>query len=568
MTELTSINGYYGNVPPGVIQNAIESYHTYKSDKERLMSRIRDNEKLYRDSYDKLTPSLESEMDCSTSFILSAIENFRADASESYPQPNILEREEAGTEAAEALSKLIPIQLDRAGFRKTFKNNSRNKAKYGTAIYGVFYDEPTGDIDIRELDIRDVYVDMHLPNIQDSAFLFISAVIENETLAHHYPDFKDIFTGDAEIESIAAENYTLKNHTLVLDCYYKTADGKVQMMKMCNNTIIAATEDMEYYRDGLYKHGKYPVVFDVMYDDCNSPFGFGMIDMGKSTQIGINKLDAAITENVMVCSKPRYLSKRNAGIDKEAFSDVSNVLVEFEGDGEGIRPIEATQINSDALTYREYKKDELKELLANRDFQQGGTAGGVVAASAIEALQQSGEKRARSVISDSYDAYREIVKMIVEIIRQFYTEPRSFRTQDENGKKSFIEFSSDLMKKTGIDGMSEVPLEFDIEIVAQKENPYTRETINQTLINLWSMGILNPDTADQAIVLLKSMQFDGKDKLVSDFQALIDQKPTNAAPVQNVAQNGVQNVPQGIQNVPQGVPTPDMNMFTQGGSII
>ena len=103
MTELTSINGYYGNVPPGVIQNAIESYHTYKSDKERLMSRIRDNEKLYRDSYDKLTPSLEAEMDCSTSFILSAIENFRADASESYPQPNILEREEAGTEAAEAL---------------------------------------------------------------------------------------------------------------------------------------------------------------------------------------------------------------------------------------------------------------------------------------------------------------------------------------------------------------------------------------------------------------------------------------------------------------------------------
>lgn len=569
MENITSIYNYNGNVSEKTIQRAIEAFNTYKSDKEELLNRIRDNEKIYKDSYTKLSPYLNANMSCDTSFIMSAIENFRADASESYPEPNILEREEAGSKAASALSKLIPIQLDRVGFRKTYKNSSKNKAKYGTSIFGVFYDEPTGEIDIRELDIRDVYVDMHIPNIQDSAFLFISAAIENDTLKYRYPEHEELFDGDAEIDCFVSANYTLKHHTTVIDCYYKKPDGTLHLMKLCNGVVLAATEDMEHYKNGLYTHGKYPVVFDVMYADSDSPFGFGMIDVGKSTQIEINKLDAAITENVMVNSKPRYLSRRNASIDKEAFSDVSQMIVEYEGDGDGIRPIEPVQINSDSITYRENKKDELKEILANRDFQQGGTSGGVTAASAIETLQMSGEKRSRSIISDSYEAYREIVKMVVEIIRQFYNEPRSFRTKDENGKKSFFDFSNAIMQKEieHSDGAKYVPLEFDIEIVAQKENPYTRESLNQTLMNLWGAGIMNPDTAKQALILLKSMQFEGKDKLVCDFSDFIEeitaQQPQPQGAVGMSAQQSTvdMGVMQGVQEEVPAVNT------IQGGTL-
>ena len=509
---------YNGNISKTFLDEALEAYRIYKSDKELLMQRVRDNERYYRECYSATTDALRNNAACNTSFIMSAIENICSDASESYPEPNILEREPEGENAADALSKLIPITLDRANFRKIFKEGTRNKAKYGTAIYGVFYDEELCDVDIRCIDICDIFVDMHISNIQDSRFMFTSAAIDNDTLKRRYPKFENLFTGDTTVDSLYTEGYTLKNRSSVIDCYYKKPSGEVHMMKICNSTIIAATEDMKGYENGLYNHGKYPVVFDVMYQQNHCPFGFGLIDIGKGTQIEIDKLDKAITENIMCAAKPRYLSKRNSGIDVEKFRNLENQIIEFEGDPENIKPNQSAGLSSEAITHRERKKDELKELLANRDFQQGETTGGVTAASAIEALQQSGEKRSRSMISDSYDAYREIVKMIIEIIRQFYDNERSFRTKDDNGKKTFISFSNELMYKYDSEHCSKYPLEFDIDVVAQRENPYTREMTNNTMLTMWQSGLFKPENIDSTILLLKNMSFDGKDKLIANLQ--------------------------------------------------
>ena len=574
-----NLNAYNGNVSEKLIEEAVEAYNDYKSDKEHFLTRIRDDERYYNDCYNKTSRTLKEEMNQSTSFIISAIENYCADASESYPEPNILEREKEGVAAAEALSKLVPVLLDRSGFRKTYKKNNRNKAKFGTSIYGVFYDEATGEIDIRDIHIRDIYVDMHIENIQDSQFLFIPAVVDNSYLKERYPEHKELFDGDTEVESLYREDYKLKNKSTVIDCYYKKPDGSVHMMKWCNSTILSATEDMKGYENGIYAHGKYPVVFDKLYPDSDSPFGFGFIDLGKPAQLAIDKLDRSITRNILTNSAPRVLTKKNANINKEALMDVENCIVEYEGDIDSVKPLESTQLNSDSLTFREYKKDELKELLANRDFQQGGTAGGVVAASAIQALQQSGEKRARSIISDTYDAYKEIVTMVIEIIRQFYNEPRSFRTKDANGRKSFMEFSNAQMNiarseivdngdGTTSEAQKLVPAEFDVEVAAQKENPYTREMLNETLLALWNGGVMSPENADRALILLKSMSFDGKETLVSELQDLLE-KQQQTTPEETPTSTPTP-APAGAMMPPQAqpAPAPDINTLMQGGNIL
>lgn len=512
---------YQGNISKELLSEMLESYRAYKGEKEVYMSRVRDNERYYRKCYETLTPKIEDSLSPNTSFIISAIENACADASESYPEPNILEREESGEKAAEALSKIIPIELTRAGFKRIFKANSRNKVKYGTAIYGVFYDELRDDIVIKDLDISDVYVDMHIPDIQNSRFLFISAAVDNELLRHEYPAYKDLFCGDAAVESLSSESFTLLDRSIVLDCYYKKPDGSVHMAKICNNTIISATEDIAGYEKGIYSHGKFPVVFDTMYPDGRSPFGFGVIDIGKSTQIAIDKIDRAITENIICTSKPRYLSKRGGGVNEDEFCDMSKSVVHYEGDESSVKPVEVKYLDAAAITHRDKKIDELKELLANRDFQQGGTSGGVTAASAIEALQQSGEKRSRSMIDDTYDAYHDIVKMLVELIRQFYTNPRVFRTKDENGRKSFIEFSNEIMYKSS-EASDRIPVEFDIEIVPQCENPYTREMNNSTMLTLWKSNVFSPENIKESLILLKSMSFDGKENLIKSLQEILE----------------------------------------------
>lgn len=529
---------YNGRVPRALIDKAREAFDAYRSDKEPLMARIRDNERFYKRSYTHTSQRLDSVMTCDTPLIFSAIENARADAIDNYPSVNILERDPDGTRAAELLTKIIPAQLEISEFKRAYKENIRSKLKYGTAVYGVFFDKATGNIDIKGIDIADVYVDMNVSDVQDSPFVFIAAAVENDTLRERYPEFRDLFEGDCESET-ADGTRELRDRSRVIDCYYKKADGTVHLMKLCRDTVIAATEDMDGYDRGLYDHELYPVVFDVLYPAENSPFGFGMLDIGKATQTVIDKLDRAITENVMCGAKPRYLAKRNGGIDEAEFRDMSKNIVHYEGETDAIVAVGSTPLADTALTHRERKKDELKELLANRDFQQGSTYGGVTAASAIQTLRQTGEKRTRAIINDTYDAYKRIIYMMIELMRQFYSEKRTYRITDELGQKRFATLDSSVMfrQKWGEGGVELSRIMFDIDVVPQHEDPLSREAANGTIMTFYNSGMLAPENAAMAVTALKNMQFDGKEQLIADIEKIRNEadrgtpSPLSASPL-------------------------------------
>ena len=63
-----------------------------------------------------------------------------------------------------------------------------------------------------------------------------------------------------------------------------------------------------------------------------------------------------------------------------------------------------------------------------------------------------------------------------------------------------------------------VPIEFDIDVVPQKENPYQRETQNSTILSLWGSGFFLSGKEDEALTALKNMSFDGKEKLIQDIE--------------------------------------------------
>lgn len=517
---------YTGNITPDFMAKALDAYRTYKADKYELVERIKDNENYYRRMYTRTQNILNRQMHCETPFIFSAIENGRSDAVENYPVANVLEREKEGTETALKLSKILPKQLDMSDFKRVYKKNMRNKLKYGTAIYGVFYGANSDNIIIRDVDIQDIFCDMHLEDVQDSQFLFVAAAIDNETLKMKYPECADLFCGDTTVDSLE-QDFVLKDRSTVLDCYYKKPGGTLHMMKLCKNTIIAATEDDEGFENGIYDHGKYPVVFDTLYPQHHCPFGFGMIDIAKGIQIEIDKLDKAITENVIANAKPRYLCKKNGGINEQEFADFSKNVVHYEGDPSQLQAISGVQINANTLSHRAAKIDELKEITANRDFQQGATSGGVTAASAIETLTQQGEKRSRGIIDDTYDAFKDICYMVLELMRQFYDTPHPYRVEDEHHVAVFEDFvNTDMYKLIGqSDGMGGInpmykPLIFDVDIVPQRKNPITRESQNNTMLTLWNYGLMNPELYDQATVLLRNMSFDGAERFLADLTTL------------------------------------------------
>ena len=58
----------------------------------------------------------------------------------------------------------------------------------------------------------------------------------------------------------------------------------------------------------------------------------------------------------------------------------------------------------------------------------------------------------------------------------------------------------------------------EIDVVPQRESPYTRETANNTILTFWQNGLFEPENAQAAVIALKSMSFDGKERLIADIR--------------------------------------------------
>jgi hypothetical protein len=311
----------------------------------------------------------------------------------------------------------------------------------------------------------------------------------------------------------------------IVDCYYKK-DGKLHLMKLCGNNVIEASEDMKDMKNGLYEDGKYPVVFDPMYPDDDSPFGFGTIDIIKNPQEYVDRLDGVILKNCFLSGTPKKLVKKGDGVNIEDLLDAEKEIVEVSDLSEmTFRNFEVDALPTQVINHRNAKITELKEVAGNRDFQQGGTANGVTSGSAITALQEAGDKLSRSQIDDTYDAYREMIEMVISRMREFYTKEKVYRITNDMGESEYIEFSGKDLKRVepekdaiGFEsGTREKDIEFDISIVPQRQNVYKRETNNQTVTELYRLGFFNPDNVEVALMALKAMNFDGRDSIIKSL---------------------------------------------------
>lgn len=573
--EIRSVPEYRGRIKPEFIAKATAAYEKYKADKEVLRQRVCDNARWYKANYWRVINPGTNEPQPATAYIFNAIEHKYADAVDNYPVPNLLEREPSDADTAKTLSKIIPVQLDICGFKQVYKDNWRRKLKYGTAVYGVFYNPARSDIDIQAVDLLNVYCDMYVKDVQSSGFLFITSILDNDILKEDYPKYAALFHGNAQVHTYDAGTQEVTDRTEVVDCYYKKRVGgkmTVHMIKLVDGHVIEATEDIEGYEDGLYEHGLYPVVFDVMYPDETSPFGFGVIDVVKNPQIYIDKLDAIISKNAMIAGKLRFMVKDNGGINENELKDLSQDIIHVAGgvSEDNIRQLQGATLDSFIVNHRQNKINELKEVIGNRDFQQGGTTGGVTAASAISVLQQAGEKLSRAMIDDSYDAYKNIIMMVIELVREFYTEERVFRITNEEGRAEYPSFSAGALRKPieRVDALG-FPIEpeyrnvqFDIAIMPQKQNPFSKEANNQTLTTLWQMGFFNPQNIDMSLIVLQALQFDGKDKLVGDLQEY-SQRQQQQQMQQAQQARAAQSQPSGgaVRDLGNGMSEIDLNML-------
>ena len=523
------------------IQKAQLTLNKYKEGKANLEQRIVENEQWYKlRHWECMRKEKTNQVEPSSGWLFNSIANKHADAMDNFPSPNILPREEGDKAEAEMLTSIVPVILEQNDFEETYDNVWDYKLKAGTGIYGVFWDgekmNGLGDISVKKVDIINLFWESGITDIQRSRNLFHVELMDNDLLLGAYPQLEGKL-GNATMDIskyIYDDSVDTNNKSAVVDWYYKKKqNGKIVLhyCKYVNDVVLFATEneteptvdDMgnvikpAMAETGWYDHGQYPFVFDPLFSVEGTPCGFGYIDIGKSAQEYIDRGNQAIMQNMLANAKPRHFIRSDGSVNKEEYADLTKDFVHVDGNlgQDSILPIQGKPLNNIYVEVINNKIDELKEVTGNRDISTGGTSSGVTAASAIAAMQEAGSKLSRDNNKASYRAFRKVVLMIIELIRQFYDLPRCFRIMGENGAARYVQYSNAGIQpqhqgiEMGVDMGYRVPL-FDVEITAQKQSPYSKMSQNELALQFYQVGFFNPQMADQALACLEMMDFDRK----------------------------------------------------------
>lgn len=536
------------------VDDALMDLQEYVEGKYSIDAKATDNQQWWRLRHLDASPSDEGKHTRSASaWAINSILNKHADIMDSFPKPNILPREADDEEEAKSLSEIVPVALEQNDYEDVYRDMAWDFVIDGGAITGVFWDsnkyDGLGDISIANVDVHNLFWKPGVNDIQKSPKLYHVCLEDVDVVKAKFPHLGDdigpLDTGKIT-KYLHDDNIDTSHCTEVINMYYKThiriptdtgavdEEGKTMTIDSLKTVLHLAiivgdrlafcSEHEAGYEGGFYEHGLYPFVVRRAFPIKDTPWGFGYLDIMKSPQSYIDAMDDDIIKIADMKARPRFWVRKNGNIDKEQFADWDEPFIEVAtGElGDAVRQVDVYDVPSGIMEHRANKIDELKETSGNRDFSQGSTQAGVTAASAIAALQEAGSKLSRDMNKELYRGCREEYYLVIELIRQFYTEPRGFRVTGEMGDYEFVEYTNaglqaDVMLPDGTIRHKR-PL-FDISVSAEKQSPFSRAAQNEMVKELYGMGLFDPNNDIPALTCLDAMDFEGKDKLKQQIQA-------------------------------------------------
>ena len=542
-------------------RKAMDTLQKYRQGKSALEARVIASEDWWRmRSWQRIQKGNQEDDKWTSAWLFNVIMGKHADAIAAYPAPAIRPREPDDREEAAKLSSVLPVILEQNDFEEVYSDSQWTKLKQGTLIWHVKWDSSKlnglGDISVQPVDILSFFWEPGVRDLQKSKNIFLTEMVDNDLLVEKYPELRGKLNSNPQIQQKYNTDDVINfdNKSMVVDWYYKKYQNGRQVLhfaKLVGDTVLQSTEnDTEQKYDtltlpdgsivqqpagrpmaetGLYDDGEYPFVVDALFPVEGSIAGYGYIDIGKSTQEQIDRMNQAIVKNAIMATTPRWFKRSDGSVNEQEFADWTKPFVHVDGNlgQDSLVPIQVNMISSNYIAILRDKIEELKWTTGNTDVNNGATNSGVTAASAIAALQEASGRSSKDSTKSAYRAYARMIRMVIERIRQFYDLPRQFRIIGQRGAEQFVQYSNQGLQPQTLYGANGQPdglrkPVFDIEVSAQKASEYTSMAQNELALQFFQLGFFNPQMVDQTLATLDMMDFDGKDSIIQKVQENAD----------------------------------------------
>lgn len=508
-----------------IYEQACKPYHDAAREARRILRLDDPKQDAQNTRADKKTLQLQT--------LKSTFNNVVADQMQNMPEPRILPETPDKEQAAMDLQDTVRYVIyDGNNYEAIHRRRAEDFYATGTAVTQITWDEDAnwgkGEIAIIRWPIEAFLWDPYAENIQDARALIKVSWHPLSWFEAHFPDKAAYVNAEDNAHNGVGDmsvQYGIRSgsdepRAMLLEYWYRTYDASKNRYAI--NVAYCAGGALLSDNKNVYAHGMYPFVLDVHSLIEGSPVGDGLVQELAPMMRYINRYASYIDTNLRMASKGRLLVRRNSGIDKKKLADWNEDVIECSS-------VEANKdwgwmqhqpFNGLALQQMVQMQNDLKQDSGANQFTRGETVGGIVSGKAIASLQEAGGK-ITGLRTDTLNAgFRDIVKQVIWLIAEFYTEERVQLITGRSGESRQVNMGAKNFFGEAYHNVKNAmqPPPYMVQVEINKRDPVRVDAMNQMYMQAYTMAAQAQQYFPLS-ALFQLLNIDGKDRLLPIIKA-------------------------------------------------
>lgn len=388
-------------------------------------------------------------------------------------------------EAAKLFTTVTDVISERVDLDDKVDQVVRTGLLLGTAFFKVYWDNSLqggsaekgtiwkGDVTIDCPDPSNIYPDPSAISVDDCRYIIYAVPKATSWIEKVFgvkiEDADQSF--ETEIYNRPANNHS-KDQVMFYEYWHKDKKGI--------HCIYAAGGKVLKRIDNVFKHGRYPFVSFVPKKNRKSLWGIGEPKNIMSNQKLLNKLVEMPTTHALLTANPIVLVQSNSGIDTKKWTNKPGQIWPVKSLNESAKFLEPPNFSNDVYKLTDMMQTFIERIGGVHEALTGETPNGVTAAAAIQMLQEQGSIPIKGIARNLYQSLKDVYELMIELVKENYTETRYLRITDEDGSMRFEPFNATEFAE----------LDLDVKVSAGASTPTSKAYVAQLASELFEKGLL------------------------------------------------------------------------------
>lgn len=345
---------------------------------------------------------------------------------------------------------------------------------WGTAAVHEYYDPDSESVELEVISPYDLFFEPEISKIDDSQWIAIRSYHTKEALLATYNSEEQVKqiedATEAQPTSEGSEPSQPEGRLELYTIYWK--DGRMAHVLGDEYLYTAASWPTKRMPIQVMRYTKIP----------GYVWGMAMTAPLVPLQYWYNRTRSKIIENAELVGSPKTLIPDTCNIPDGAFNDKPGEKIKYRPIGGAPSYMQAPPMPAYIIDGLTRFQAEMGDTAGIHSTSLGRRAVGIESGKAIDALAERDMSQLQTTLMDIEDGVREMAKVVLLMMKRYYTEPKWMRMLDNTGRVIFEQIQSTML----VD---------DPELHIQAGSLFRNEAQDRDakVLQLFEQGLIQPD---------------------------------------------------------------------------